>query len=200
MSTKIYNGIKFNSKNFKEILDQIVSIKPKAIDIAVEKLRKSLPNFIKYNNLIDKDEYEISIVLTDSLSTSSDKCFIPRVSFTIFFYPTKEGDVYGYFFDSNVSEYSKLLDPFCTDFHYQNQSDKPDDISEEEWDFRSDKWDELVDYNFRDSGFMYEVVSKDDIGAQMISKIREILEPLKRDIKIESLGISDKKEELNGSK
>lgn len=189
MSTKIYNGIKFNSKNFKEILDQIVSIKPKAIDIAVEKLRKSLPNFIKYNNLIDKDEYEISIVLTDSLSTSSDKCFIPRVSFTIFFYPTKEGDVYGYFFDSNVSEYSKLLDPFCTDFHYQNQSDKPDDISEEEWDFRSDKWDELVDYNFRDSGFMYEVVSKDDIGSQMISKIREILEPLKRDIKIESLGI-----------
>ena len=57
MSTKIYNGIKFNSKNFKEILDQILSIRPKAIEIGEKMLSTSLPNFIKYNNLIDKTPY-----------------------------------------------------------------------------------------------------------------------------------------------
>lgn len=197
MSTKIYNGIKFNSKNFKEILDQILSIRPKAIEIGEKMLSTSLPNFIKYNNLIDKPPYEIKDILIDCLSSQNyiyKYNFIPRVNFTIFVYPTVEGDIYGYFFDSNIYDYSALLKSFSTDFHYQNSSDRPDDISEEEWNFRRDKWDELVEYEFRETGFKYEIVSISDLDMIIYSKIKEILEPLKRDIKLDSLGISDKKE------
>lgn len=41
-------------------------------------------------------------------------------------------------------------DPRLTDYHYQNSTDKPDDISDDEWEQRHDTWDKL--YNDETEG------------------------------------------------
>ena len=38
MSTKIYNGIKFKSNNWKEVLEQLLSIRESAKELAMTKL------------------------------------------------------------------------------------------------------------------------------------------------------------------
>ena len=111
--------------------------------------------------------------------------FVPNIHFSVVIYPTVEGDIYGYYFDSNKKEYRDLLEPFYTDFHYQDQCDKPDDISDEEWDFRCDKWDELLKDKFKDTGFTYEIVNGSDFSAFSLSKrVKIVLDKLKREDKI----------------
>ena len=38
--------------------------------------------------------------------------------------------------------------PELSDYHYQNQTDKPDEISDEEWDMRKDDWDNAIGYDY----------------------------------------------------
>lgn len=187
MSTKIYNGVKFKSKDWKEVLDQLISVKEKAIQIAFSSIKKrDLELFILSNNLIDKDSYEIVDALKNSNPTRA--AFVPRIYFSIILYPTREGDIYGYYFDSDNQKYLDLINPFFDDFHYQNQGDKPDNITDDEWDFRESKWDELVRYKFKDSGFTYDFVTYEDIDSHDIRTIiNEILGYLKRDVKIEQI-------------
>jgi len=189
MSTKLYNGIKFKSNDIREVLDQLISIKNKANEIALDLLDdRSLALFIESNNLLDKDKWEISREILDALESSNYNKwkFKPRMYFSVVIYPTKEGDIYGYYFDSDKKEFNDLLKPFYTDFHYQNNSDKPDDISDEEWKFRELKWDELLPGDkFADSGLKYDIVTGDTLDIfDLQDKIKIILDKLKRDNKI----------------
>lgn len=165
MSTKIYNGVKFKSNNIKEVLDQLISVKEEAKKIALDLIKDSdLGIFIASNKLLDKTPWDISRDLLYAIDSDDNRwTFVPRVHFSMVVYPTHEGDIYGYYFDSNKKEFKQLIEPFFTDFHYQNQSDPPMDIDSEEWDFRREKWDELVEWNFRDSGFTYYIVTSNDI-------------------------------------
>lgn len=196
MSTKIYNGIKFKSKNISKVLSQLISIKKEAKEISKNLITKrDLELFIRSNNLQDLDPFEIvrELFLAMEVKENSNRWhFVPRIDFTVFIYPTKEGDIYGYYQDSNRPEYQELLKPFYTDFHYQNNSDRPSDITEEEWEFRRNKWDELIDYKFKDTGFTYELVSQSDLDIfDFLDVVKDIISYLKRDIKIEKIGIDD---------
>ena len=189
MSTKLYNGIKFKSNNIREVLDQLMSIKDKANEIALDLLPDDrLALFITTNDLLDKDKWDISRELIDALSTSNSNkwTFIPRFHFSVVVYPTKEGDIYGYYFDSDKKEFHDLLKPLYTDFHYQNQTDPPSDVSEEEWEFRESKWDELLPGDkFADSGLKYDIVTGDTLDLMDLrEKIETILGKLKRESKI----------------
>lgn len=189
MSTKLYNGIKFKSNNIREVLDQLISIKNKANEIALDLLDdRSLALFIEANNLLDKDKWEISRELLDALESSNyNKWRLkPRMHFSVVVYPTQDGDIYGYYFDSDKKEFNDLLKPFYTDFHYQNSSDKPSDVSEEEWKFRELKWDELLPGDkFADTGLQYNIVTGDTLDIfDLQDKINIILDKLKRDKKI----------------
>jgi hypothetical protein len=194
MSTKLYNGIKFKSNNIREVLDQLMSIKKSANEIALDLLDdRSLALFIEANNLLDKDKWEISREILDALESSNYNKwkFKPRLHFSVIVYPTKEGDIYGYYFDSDKQEFNDLLKPLYTDFHYQNQTDPPTDVSEEEWEFRELKWDELLPGDkFADSGLQYDIVTGDTLDIwDLQDKIDTILDKLKREKKIENLGI-----------
>lgn len=188
MSTKLYNGIKFKSNNIKEVLDQLISIKETAKKIAIDSISdRELGLFIVTNKLLDKDYYTITRELIEAVDSNSYNkwSFVPRLHFSVVIYPTKEGDIYGYYFDSNKKEFRDLIEPFYTDFHYQNQTDPPTDVTEEEWDFRREKWDELVDYKFKDTGLTYELVTGDDLDIfGLEEKIKIVLDKLKRDQKI----------------
>ncbi len=194
MSTKLYNGIKFKSNNMREVLDQLMSIKKRANDIAIDLLDdRSLALFIDTNNLLDKDKWETTREVIDALDSSNHNRwkFKPRLHFSVVVYPTKEGDIYGYYFDSDKKEFCDLLKPFYTDFHYQNQTDPPTDVSEEEWKFRELKWDELLPGDkFSDSGLQYDIVTGETLDIwDLEDKIEIILDKMKRDRKIENLGI-----------
>ena len=191
MSTKIYNGIKFKSKDFYQLLQELIEVKNKAKEVSINLISdKDLLYFIGGNKLEDKDAYSIAQEFSEALDSNNKSkwALVPNVHFSVVIYPTPEGDIYGYYFDSNKAEYNNLLKPLYTDFHYQNQSDPPTNLSEEEWNFRREKWDQLVDYKFKDTGFTYEFVTGDDIDIwDLQDRIKSILEKLKRDKKIDSV-------------
>lgn len=104
-------------------------------------------------------------------------------------YPTKEGDIYGYYF-TGINEYDKLLDPFVDEYMYYDNTDRPEELTDEEWDERGKKWDEMVPDRFSDTGFKYQIVSADDLDrGQIQGLIKEVMAYLKRDNKLEELGI-----------
>jgi hypothetical protein len=188
MSTKLYNGIKFKSNNIKEVLDQLISVKETAKQIAIDSISdRDLSLFINANKLLDSDAWVIANELKEAIASDNYNrwSFKPRLKFSVIVYPTTEGDIYGYYFDCDKKEYNDLIKPFYTDFHYQNQTDPPNDVSEKDWDFRRDKWDELLKDRFMDTGFSYEIVSGDDLDFfDLVDKIKIVLDKLKREEKI----------------
>lgn len=67
--------------------------------------------------------------------------FSPRMKFSVILYPSKEGDIYGYYF-TGINGYDKLLDPFVDEYMYYDNSDRPEDLTDEEWDERGKRWDD----------------------------------------------------------
>ena len=188
MSTKIYNGIKFKSNNWKEVLDQLISVREAAKEIAMKKLTdKELAAFILTSKTQDLSEWDIYSELERACEAEysgigRSPAFVPRINFSVILYPTREGDIYGCYFGD---QYFSLLEPYVTDFHYQNQTDPPDDVSDEDWEFRGKKWDELLDNRFSDTGFEFNVMSISHLGMiNIVKQISKILPSVKRDSKI----------------
>ncbi len=92
------------------------------------------------------------------------------------------------------SEFIKFINEckFLTDFHYQDQTDKPDDISEEEWKLRKDIWDVAIgpDYipskhgvnlklsNIEAEDFAYIVKMKKKYIPSMEERVNTVLEAI----------------------
>lgn len=66
------------------------------------------------------------------------------------FEPLDDGRILGYVFNNNEFMYGKnLLElPFVEDFSYWNNTDKPDELTEDEWLNRSEAWSVVLDRNF----------------------------------------------------
>lgn len=184
MGTRIYDGVKFKSKDFKEVLDQLTSIKKECIDIAEKSFKKDdIELFVTSNKLTDKSNRDVfnAIKLAAVHPNPFEYSFSLRFKFSIVLYPTKEGDIYGYFFSSN-HKYEPLLKQFVDEFEYYDSSDKPDNITDEEWSARSDKWDELVPNRFDETGFTFNIVSIHDVEMGTLrTKIDEVMSYIKRD-------------------
>lgn len=82
-----------------------------------------------------------------------------------------DGETYGVAFGAD-KVIEKFLDlPEVSDFHYQNQTDKPDEISEEEWKYRGKVWDDILGYTrFSENAFQYCLFCADDLEIQYIGK------------------------------
>jgi len=179
MSTKIYNGIKFKSNNFKEVLDQLILLKKPALDL-LEIKDLDIEYIILKNNLIDKDHFTIWDFMNNSVE------FLSYYIFKVIIFPTTEGDIYGYCFNS---KYLGLLDDISDEFSYYDNTDHPEDIDYADWDWRGMKWDEILkSYHIKDNGFSYDIIGSNDLDARTFRKrIKEVLEVMKRDNKINSI-------------
>ncbi len=188
MSTKIYNGIKFKSNSFYEVLEQLRSIKKESVDIGNSKINNNnIEWFIKGYKLQDKDPFEICDIIKTDINSTTRKDYGLDYNFSVILYPSKDGNIYGYYF-SEIHEYENLLKLICDDFCYYNNTDQPDNISDDEWIFRCNKWEELIPDDRFDNGFKYQLVGSNDINSQSIRNIiRDILPSLKRDIKIDQV-------------
>lgn len=70
MSTKLYNGIRFKSRNMGDILQQLISIRKDAVKIANELLTiEEIKSFIILNNLIGADCHKIYKALVTDLNS-----------------------------------------------------------------------------------------------------------------------------------
>lgn len=115
--------------------------------------------------------------------------FTPNFKFSVILYPSIEGDIYGYYFN-HLNEYLPLLNPFFDEYCYYDNTDQPEDLTEEEWYERGQRWDKMVPNRFSDTGLTYDIVSSSDLDPSIIRvKIKEILGYLKRDSKLEEIGI-----------
>ena len=174
--------MKFKSKDWKEVLDQLISLKPKAIEL-LEIDDDTIEYFISKDNLIDKDIFDIWNHL------KSSDFFIGCFNFKIILFPTKEGDIYGYY-SCDGNKYKKLLDGIYDEFNYWDHTDVPDDIDYAEWEWQGMKWEELIgnSYYFADAGFNFNIIGINDLNDRLVRKqIEGVVEIMKRDRKIDDV-------------
>ena len=181
MSTKIYNGIKFKSNNLHEVLTQLQSLKEEDLNIGMAHLSENeMFSFILFNDLHEKNVWDIRQMFVEALCKPVRSLMEPSLLFSVIVFPHKNGGLYGYYLDDNVRGYSKLLmdSGFVEDYHYQNQTDQPEDITDEEWEKRGDLWDELLPGIgiLRDNGFIYKIVNDSDVGFNITPIIKESVE------------------------
>lgn len=189
MSTKLYNGIKFKTDDIYQLFEELKGIKEKAIKIGMDNLCSldTLCHFILDNKLSDFNTYEVKNALEDNLRGNYRTMLDPLFNFSILIFPYK-GKLYGYYFDDDLYEYGELIKEISDDYSYQNQTDRPDEISEEEYEERKNVWEDILGYDtMSERGLRYKFVSVDTIFddnerfKRLMVSIKEALEYLKED-------------------
>lgn len=180
MSTKIYNAYKYEGSIndlLKIFLEQKIKVKKKIIKQVteshmltlwnrkafIEENRNKLVDYVALKNLAD---YIKTVVL------DYDHTFSEELSIVVYF-PTKdlfEKETYLFQIFGNVRDLNFKKYPEIQDFHFQNQSDEPDDVTEEEWDFREVVWETIFPGFERPSeiGLTYELISPLDASSVAI--------------------------------
>lgn len=186
MSTKLYYGIRFKSRSMADILQQLVSIRKETVKLANDLLTvEEIKDFIVLNNLTNSYKYVIFNALKNDLDAKCRTILSINFNFTISLIPEKNGYVYGYYFADHQQEYFKMIEPFVDDYHYQNQCDKPDDISTQDWSCRRKKWDKLLGYDsFAQRAFNFIMVNSSDLDFHAtLTKINMAIDELKEELK-----------------
>lgn len=164
MSTKIYNAFKFK----KELNDLIPFLTTVRNDIEKHTLDY-------YSSIIGPDQYSIfdltkkfkNAKMLSSFDYNLDSCVIVYLHQTgvylQFFFP-------GHFGNYNDQGFYKKWEHYIEDFHYQNQTDPPTDISRETWEEREKTWDEILAHSDIPSrnGLIWEINSNEYAIAKKI--------------------------------
>lgn len=99
----------------------------------------------------DKPIYELSYIYLDRILQAHIRSGLNNpLNFqaAIVVYPFKDS-IYVQFF--GVREIKKYINKKFSDFHYQNQTDKPDKVTDKEWNQREKVWDEIFKVNSKPS-------------------------------------------------
>ena len=174
MSLKVYNGIKFKSKDMQEIVKSLHNIRKQAIDNSIEYAKNNPDDFVL--TIVDSiedafklnvDDYKINLECQKKVQASLEKSWRtvkdPNFLFSVVIIPW-EDEYYGCVYDDQISANRALLKDIVDDFHYQNQTDQPEDINDEEWSEREQIWNDIFDEYFTpgEAGPTYEIVKSDD--------------------------------------
>ena len=190
MSLKIYNGIKFKSKSLLEIVSQLYAIKEQAKKNSNDYLMNDggrIVHLMVKNKIIDNfediftkeftsdDYWNVDRLITESLDSRWRDRMEPNFNFNVCVIPWTDGNVYGIYYDDDIEENRALLNDIADEYHYQNQTDQPDDIDDEEWSERRDVWNEIFDKycSPNDAGFIYEIVTSSDLHFDIIETALE---------------------------
>ena len=184
MSLKVYNGIKFRSKKMHEIIRGLYDLKEQAVENSKQYTLEN-PDHAIYAMLGDrsvddifKEDFDFepwrdADKVRENLRKDLRKCTDPNFLFSVTLIPWSDGNVYGiYYADRILANERLLLDTLADDFHYQNQTDKPDDIPTREWKKRGKIWNAIFDDYFynSDAGPLYEIVKPDDFNHELMEK------------------------------
>lgn len=165
MSTKIYQAFRFK-KEFEDLTPFLIQVRSEVIeklkDFYIKNYRNRLlenkNNFFTYVKILEdateKNFWQFNI-------GSSVCVFFNRGKIYLQFY--LPGD-FGHLYSSINSELFDSWSEYIEDYHYQNQTDMPDNISESDWDERRDIWDEILEVDVRPSyaGYVWTILEKTD--------------------------------------
>lgn len=182
MSTKIYNGLKFISSDILKINQQLNDFAVKIEEYTNKKLSQLLATIVTTDIDACTIDGKIPKELEDAKTgiylywlhkfskrwRDLDKDLAQRdtlVDYTcsISIHPLKNNVFLGILFAEHDHFKNMLIDEnIAIDYHYQNQTDQPENISDEEWDSRRDDWEEALKFSSIPSraGFYKELSQK----------------------------------------
>lgn len=187
MSTKLYNGIKFKSNKLGVVIRQLNSLKEDARKNVMETFTNTgCFNFrmmcVLYGDSLKKgkkveDAWDFERILRNELRKPNNS-FNYMFGVTIF---ERKNKLYGIYFDHTYKNFEMLFDrDIAVDYHYQNQTDKPDDVSWRNWNFREQVWEDIFEdisclWIPKEAGVSYDIVDINDIYVtkDMMVDIRE---------------------------
>lgn len=185
MSTKIYNGIIFEVKDLNALLKKL-----KALHAPMDAIKTAHVNRLYSNKMVielDRQQLlpkrakrktfrdlrvDIKMEIMDKMIESKRKItsnFPYDCDFSVSVIPIK-GKILGLYY-SRLNEHEKFFTklPWVKEYHYQNQTDQPDDVSDKEWNQRKRDWDKaLPGFGMpAREGYSFEILDNDfPIGHQ----------------------------------
>ena len=186
MSTKIHNGLILKGCTLEEALQRLKKIRPACVERAKLATARQVAKKVVYRmdfsenwQALDRKDRKAVWQITEDFrkaqiavtgegirsttwDSSLDVCLIPS-----------EGDLLALVYLEQDHGYWDLLKGIgFTDFHYQNSTDKPDAITEEEWSQRSEKWDIAIPRGTVpcNVGVTYHLVTWDDFGEALFNR------------------------------
>lgn len=154
MSTKIYTGFLVKHGDPARLMKDL-----KALQIEYTKRAKSYASaMLPYGNLLDNEEAH-----RETIKHEYEEMLMADV--VIYF--VKDKILGTYFIHDRILEAEFRKQDWFTDWHYQNQADKPEEIKDEEWAEREKDWEFL---NVpADDGFLFQLVNPKNIQPIWIS-------------------------------
>lgn len=188
MSTKIYDAYRIEKS--RDILPLMQEIKKYFLENFPKDMLVYLTNTVKYKMAKDfdptikdrKDEFIKQRLFDLEIANLTRKCFREH-DIIEFLLPSTilYDDNYWYIkFYINLNRFGQLIDEIqqkfeLQDYHYQNQTDRPNGISEEQWSERSAKWEKLLakhHWNFKNF-FQFNIIDDNDYY-DMLSEFKPI--------------------------
>jgi len=151
MSTKIYTGIRFHkATDIFQLHTELVELGNRARERAPELLVETMRSWVKPGETLT---YESGAKLIEALEEDYNKNNPKGIrsmidaDLEIVVYPY-HGKFYGqYFCDWRPLEKWLLEQDIFEDFAYWNNTDEPEDMNWEEWQFRGQIWDDILERN-----------------------------------------------------
>lgn len=158
VSTKIHNGRIMRNASLEQALAALVELRPAFVAEARKAVATVIARKLAFGHdlranvsLVDeaRDRWtrEKIIEQFDRASANQDDRLLSiswDFTFSVAVIP-HEGDVLMLTYGPAHPPFATLIeDAGFTDFHYQNSTDRPDEITEEEWEVRAAAWDEAL--------------------------------------------------------
>lgn len=197
MSTKLYNGIKFNSNRLGTVIRQLHSLKEDARRNLADTFRPKGRNYISLFMMYDKAIKE-GMASDDRLMFTrmvADDASVRLSTFDVWFRVVvfeRKGTLYGVYHDQTQMNYGMLFErDIATDFHYQDQSDRPGGVTPREWGFRRKVWEDIFGglsdcWGPSEAGAVYVITGPDDIclTKDMMDSLKLMRDKLKKEGRI----------------
>ena len=191
MSLKVYNGIRFKTNNLQKVIEYLHSIRETAYQNArklnVKDPVRAILTFCEHSKdilCLEKEEkhwdFHASRKLADNLDERYRGYDDPPFVFDVVVIPWK-GRLYGCYYCDGIEENERLLDEIAEEYHYQNQTDRPEEIPTREWNRRGEIWDEIFTaYDTpAEAGLVYRVINSNRI-LNDFELVKELLKSFKK--------------------
>jgi hypothetical protein len=186
MSTKIYNGLILRNSTLEQALSKLIAMRPACVEAAktyaarmVAKkmvfaedfalnlcsIREAAESpFWRVFNAFSEAKVDVlgKGVRNTAWDSSFEVCLIPAGA-----------DLLALYYIENDHGYTEALRAAgFEDYHYQNSTDRPDSVSEEEWRAREEAWSRALPRRVApgQAGLAYTVVSWDDFGDALLDR------------------------------
>lgn len=156
MSTKIYTGFRVKHNNPALLMKQLKELQVEYLDKAREVVSAALPEKI----LGDRDQEA-------SIQKLINEVYNDRLMADVVIYFKEDKIIGQYFIYDRELEKKFISQDWFEDYHYQNQSDPDETVSEEDWDQRRKDWG-FLDVPAND-GFTFYILNPAEIRPFWIS-------------------------------